>query len=269
MHGQFRAQVVPIPDYDVKTEIDSCQSQALITVNALDVIGAQMNLSWYLNGDLLADTISSTFVATQSGQYVIEVSYQFGGTDQPVICDTTLQIALPGNAVQYRLNVTAADCGINNGALEITVEGNSDAILTSLDGMALNKILEYDRLSEGQHLLTVKIGEYCTRDTVFIIPQNPCPVYIPNVFTPNNDGVNDVLHIGIPDQFIGHVRAFRIYDRWGTLIHSQADLPVGDIMWNGEANAIKQDPGVYIYVLEIEFDNGNIEILSGDVSIVR
>jgi gliding motility-associated-like protein len=71
-----------------------------------------------------------------------------------------------------------------------------------------------------------------------------CPIHIPNVFTPNTDGTNDIFEIyGLPENF-----DLVIYDRWGMLVF-QSDSPTN--MWNGKIGnegAIASD-GVYYYIL--------------------
>jgi gliding motility-associated-like protein len=267
--GQFQASVVPVPDFGIEIDIDSCQGQALITVDAGEIIGREVDLTWYLNGVLIQDAVDPFYITKKTGLYNIEVSYNFEGVAQPIVCDTSIFIELPGSMLEYDLHIIPTDCGVNNGALQIAIDGDPNELFTSIDGMLPQHIYIYDQLSAGSHLLTVSDDDYCSFDTTFIIPQNPCRVYIPNAFSPNDDGINDILRIGVPDKFLGQIRAFRIYDRWGSLLHKQMNLPVDEIMWDGKLNSVRLDPGVYIYMLEVEFGNGNIEILSGDISIVR
>lgn len=76
-----------------------------------------------------------------------------------------------------------------------------------------------------------------------------CPFYeIPNVFTPNNDGKNDVLR-PFPYRFIDHIK-LRIYNRWGQLVYETTDL---NILWDGKIQDTKTDcaEGVYFYTCDI------------------
>ena len=76
-----------------------------------------------------------------------------------------------------------------------------------------------------------------------------CSYYeLPNVFTPNGDGVNDILHPG-PYKFVDHID-LKIFNRWGTLVFETTDP---DINWNGRiANSNKKvSPGVYYYVCDV------------------
>jgi gliding motility-associated-like protein len=97
-----------------------------------------------------------------------------------------------------------------------------------------------------------------------------CPAYsLPNVFTPNNDGYNDLL-IPFPYEFVEKVD-FRLYNRWGKLVFQTADP---DIKWNGENQhtGMVSAVGVYYYVCDVwERRLGGLvkRTLTGFVHLVR
>lgn len=75
----------------------------------------------------------------------------------------------------------------------------------------------------------------------------PCavPIYIPNVFSPNGDGINDVLYAQGLD-FEG--LSLKVYDRWGGLVYSTKQQP---LRWLGEsASGAAVSTGVYVLVFE-------------------
>ncbi|MDX2133148.1 MAG: gliding motility-associated C-terminal domain-containing protein [Saprospiraceae bacterium] len=95
-------------------------------------------------------------------------------------------------------------------------------------------------------------------------------VYIPNVFLPDKNGVNDVLTVyGGPD--VRQVKAFRVYNRWGALVFEALSFAPNDesMGWDGRENGVPAGPGVFVYYAEIEFIDGETEVFKGDVSIVR
>lgn len=94
-------------------------------------------------------------------------------------------------------------------------------------------------------------------------------VYIPNVFNP--DGVDNALFRIFGGQDVRLVRTFRIYDRWGALVHSVERFTPDDLSagWSGVVNGEKATPAVFIYFAEIEFIDGEVEIFTGDVTLMR
>ncbi|MEI6123721.1 MAG: gliding motility-associated C-terminal domain-containing protein [Bacteroidota bacterium] len=88
-------------------------------------------------------------------------------------------------------------------------------------------------------------------------------MYIPNIFSPNGDGANDVLFVrGQNIQTID----FRIYNRWGNQVFATKTITQG---WDGTFQQKECEVAVYYWVAEIGFTNGEVVIKKGDVSLVR
>ena len=101
-----------------------------------------------------------------------------------------------------------------------------------------------------------------------LCPPEPEPikdplVYIPNIFSPNGDGQNDILYIR--GQGIDAVHIM-IYNRWGEKVFESSDIGKG---WDGTFKGKKCPAGVYFYVGDITFKNGEKLVRKGDVSLVR
>ena len=96
-------------------------------------------------------------------------------------------------------------------------------------------------------------------------------VYVPNAFSPNGDGINDVLVIFAKANQISQARSFKIFTRWGELVFEAADFPPNDFThgWDGMHRGRKLDAGVYAWFAEVELVNGEREVLKGDVVLVR
>jgi len=104
--------------------------------------------------------------------------------------------------------------------------------------------------------------------TVFV--QDKGRVFVPNVFSPNNDGINDLLtlnaHTGV-----AFVKQFRIMDRWGNQVFGVENIDPHNqqIAWDGKFGGNDMNPAVYAYILEVELITGRIEIHSGDITLLR
>jgi gliding motility-associated-like protein len=96
-------------------------------------------------------------------------------------------------------------------------------------------------------------------------------VFIPSVFSPNGDGNNDIFFInGDPDQIIT-VKQFRIFDRWGAVVHEVTDFAPNDpnTGWDGHGRNGGVNPGVFTYMAEIEFIDQISLMYYGDVTVVK
>ena len=86
-----------------------------------------------------------------------------------------------------------------------------------------------------------------------------CAIYIPNAFSPNGDGENDMFKITAesPSAYL-----LKIYDRWGNKVFESKDINEG---WNGN----NLNKGVYVYYLELNLPTGNSLIKNGNISLIK
>jgi gliding motility-associated-like protein len=96
------------------------------------------------------------------------------------------------------------------------------------------------------------------------------PVFIPNIFSPNNDGTNDVLMIH-GSKVIKIVKRFQIFDRWGELLTGFANFSPDNpaFGWDGTVRGKDAMPGVYTYYAEIEYLDGESEMIKGEITLMR
>jgi hypothetical protein len=124
-------------------------------------------------------------------------------------------------------------------------------------------------LQDVQYILRVN-NEVC-RDTAVIdvLVDKTRRIYIPNVFSPNGDGVNDYFYVQSPDP--GRIRSFTVYDRWGSVLTDIDDSVLNDLLsgWDGRSKGELLNSGVYLYFMQIEFLDGEVEEFVGTVTILR
>ncbi len=94
--------------------------------------------------------------------------------------------------------------------------------------------------------------------------------YIPNIFSPNLDGINDIFTV-YSDKGAGMVNFLKIYDRWGELIfESRSFEPNNESKgWNGTFNGKVLNPGVYVYMTEVQSKNKIKKLLKGSITLIR
>ena len=117
----------------------------------------------------------------------------------------------------------------------------------------------------GYYSTTVTIGGCSASDTVFVA--NDCYMDLPNVFTPNGDGVNDYFY---PRQYLTKgitTFSMNIYNRWGQKLFETESIDGRG--WDGRFNGKEQPEGVYVYIIEVSFKDGQKEHHQGNVTLMR
>jgi gliding motility-associated-like protein len=94
-------------------------------------------------------------------------------------------------------------------------------------------------------------------------------LFIPNTFTPNGDGQNDVFYPR--GAGMDKVQSFRIYNRWGEVVYQKTSFDLNDqnTGWDGSFKGNQLPPDVFVWVLDAICDDGKILTLKGDVTIIR
>lgn len=88
-------------------------------------------------------------------------------------------------------------------------------------------------------------------------------IFVPNTFTPNGDGRNDLLNVY--GNYIASAE-FRIFNQWGELIFYTTDHTKG---WDGTHKGKAQPIGVYAYTLKVVLQDNTIKIKTGSINLIR
>jgi gliding motility-associated-like protein len=87
-------------------------------------------------------------------------------------------------------------------------------------------------------------------------------IYVPNAFSPNGDDINDVYQIyPLGAKYI----SLRIFDRWGERIFESLDGQG----WDGRYKGKIQEPGVYVYMVDVTFNDGYTAHDKGSLTLIR
>jgi gliding motility-associated-like protein len=94
-------------------------------------------------------------------------------------------------------------------------------------------------------------------------------VFLPNTFTPNGDGQNDIFYIR--GRGIKTIKVFRIFNRWGEQVFERTDLNTEDPSsgWDGRYKGVPLNPDVFIYYAEMVCDTNEPFTLKGNVTLLR
>ena len=123
-----------------------------------------------------------------------------------------------------------------------------------------------NNIDSFHYTVSATTPEGCTGSngiTVFIYKTLP-DIFVPTGFTPNGDGLNDVLKPIMAG--IAQFRFFRIFNRWGQLLFETAQQGKG---WNGTINGTPQPTGTYLFSAAGVDYTGHLVEKKGTVVLIR
>ena len=107
-------------------------------------------------------------------------------------------------------------------------------------------------------------------DNIIIRVNKDRNIFIPNAISPNFDGINDkfIIYGGVG---VANINMIRIFDRWGDMVYENGSLQLNssDEAWDGSYNNQMMNDQVLVYVIEVLFTDGEIEIFKGDLTLMR
>jgi|LakMenEpi03Aug12_release.lakeMendotaPanAssembly.Ray.scaffolds.fasta_scaffold12861_7 gliding motility-associated-like protein len=166
----------------------------------------------------------------------------FAGNDTVIVKENTIQFQGSG-AVDYFWNPSSflSNANISNPTAYYPDSGRYTYIL---QGTTANGCIGYDTMN-----VIVATGPY---------------VSVPNAFTPNSDGNNDIFRILAAGY--RKLNSFKIFNRWGQLLYASTDFRKG---WDGRQNGRDCDVGTYFWILNATDLNGVNKTIKGDVTLLR
>ncbi len=216
-----------------------------------------------------------------------EVNGLFGGEqvmyfqdDNQCIFTDTVDVYSPPPLV---IDIFPADTLIELGEMvelsfTTTAQGTFDFEWTSSPGyqvtcdscFVLDSIMPFDNVEFYIDLVEIEKG--CTgKGKAVVRVREEDFIYIPNAFSPNNDGQNDFFTVYGQENVIAEIESFSIFDRWGNMVFLNENfLPnQNEEGWDGFVQGDKAPPAVYIYKAEIKYINGKTKIFHGDLTLLR
>ncbi len=192
-------------------------------------------------------------------------------------CNVSLQFVIPPSD-----NITIAaiaDTTIEAGnSMEVIVQTNRTLQQLIIAEMRYNGNLlctdcldfVFEPTESGVLVIQLEDDSGCSITTQFRITiQVNINVFFPTGFSPNGDGINDYF-TAFGGQNVSRVNYLKMFDRWGEEIFVLEDFPPGErIGWDGNFKGKELNPGVYIYVSEIQFLNGDKKLFAGEVTLFR
>jgi gliding motility-associated-like protein len=201
----------------------------------------------------------STIVVSKSGTYIVNVDM-----GSCILSDTVVVIKMSN--VDTYLPTDTTICDGTNYNVEIPIPGK---FLWNTGSS--NNIIEISK--EG--LYSVQIENQCGtfNHTFNVMTQEcDCQIHTPNIFSPNNDAVNDEMKFYMDCQYPYQIKSLKIYDRWGNMVFEQIKNINNEISWSGKFNGNLLSSGLYCWVINFTYlDSGReiSKIKSGNVTIIH
>ncbi len=197
-----------------------------------------------------------------NGQYTLTIKTGIDGNTLSDICGNTVQdnyklTYMVTNIPTVNLGNDTALCDGETITFDVTSpnatyywSNGSQAPIVSIDDYPVLLWVYVDK--DGCH----------AKDSIKI--ESACSVFVPNAFSPNGDGYNDVF--GVISTQLNSYELF-IYDRWGTRVFYAYNIK--DV-WDGtDGWGVPYPMGVYVYYIKGTFRNGEIFSKTGSVSLLR
>ncbi|TWF45609.1 gliding motility-associated-like protein [Chitinophaga polysaccharea] len=117
--------------------------------------------------------------------------------------------------------------------------------------------------------VTNRFGCVSTDDVAIKLVCDEGNVFIPNSFSPNGDGQNDVFYVR--GKGMQTIRRFRVFNRWGQLVFERLNANTNDPAagWDGRFNGTPLNPDVFVYYVEVVCDKGAVNLLKGNITLIR
>ena len=203
--------------------------------------------TWFFNGDIIPNQTNYNFVVNAEGIYTVEVKNSNG-----CISVRTITVSASDIAAIEEIQITDLS---NNNSIVVLVSGLGD-YRYSLDGIMYQESNIFTELDPGLYTVYIKDMNGCG-----VVSENVSLLGIPNFFTPNGDGVNDIWNIkGILNYSNSKIIIY-VYDRYGKLL-AQTNPREG---WDGTYYGHLLPSTDYWYVVELE----NGRVVKGHFSLKR
>jgi gliding motility-associated-like protein len=206
------------------------------------------------------DSLSATTFPDANSIFEVQLSNDAG-------CLISESIEVQVSNMIHTDSVTISECNESTGEIFISsIGGLGQYTYSMVDSGWVNLTGEFLDLAPGFYSISVFDETECFSLLEYEVTEDTCAleIFIPNVFTPNGDDVNEAFQIELDG---GEDPLMRIYNRWGRLIYETKDVQNG---WNGQVAGFNASEGTYFYVVQVtEAINNELRTFKGTMSLLR
>ncbi|MFK7979665.1 MAG: gliding motility-associated C-terminal domain-containing protein, partial [Saprospiraceae bacterium] len=236
----------------------------------IDATGGSAPFEYSLDGIIFQPT--ATLESLPAGDYMVivkdsracEVPSENIRVTEPAEFLVTANVDAPITKLGFTINLSAETT---------TNDGGVNFVWAIPDSIVCNNCPNFSTVPPGSTTYTVTAvnSDNCqSTASVDVAVSLDRPVYIPNIFSPNGDGINDEFFIPFSPAMT-EVKELRIYDRTGALVYEAFDIVQGEEIlkaWDGEFNGTKIRQGVFVISAQIGFVDGQVLPYQSDVTLI-
>ncbi|MEL6986847.1 MAG: gliding motility-associated C-terminal domain-containing protein, partial [Bacteroidota bacterium] len=254
----------------IEIEDDDCSNEASgsITINPIDDGNAPF--TFIINEIAYTENLLSNLSA---GRYAIQIIDANGctlDTIANILAPTNFELSLP-SILNFSLtdeNILAASVNISEASIQ-SIQWSPSENLSCSD--CLTPVLMNPEITN--YTIEVMDINGCINSRSIEILFNPeFNIFIPNVFSPNGDNINDYFDVQFSDNVSLLNLTMQVFDRWGNKVFDRSQLQNAGTseFWDGRFKGERMNPGVYIYIIKAELIDQERPIqLSGDITLIR
>jgi len=268
-------------EVDIKANNQACAADLAFEIPHRDGFTYQ----WYKNGiAIIGETTAKLEQPNGKGEYQIRVENEKGcKISEPyshnppskfiqatqTICRGTSylfgnqEITTEGNYLDTLKTINNCDSIIR---LEVKLE---DSVQVQFSAKIFREEIYNiggDRLNKpGKYIKTIPSYNGC--DSTIFLNLEYYSIFIPNAFSPNDDGINDIFAV-YGGEDLRLVSNLEIYNRWGNLMYQGIDLRSGE-GWNGNTNRMPAPNAVYVYKATLMMEEEKEKSLQGMFTLIR
>lgn len=248
------------------------------TIRVDTVIGGTPPLLYSLNDNPFLT--HSVFSNLGPGDYTITVQDAIGCESEITFSiaepdELTVELVIIANEIPVPFGDSVQLLALSNYAPQFlnSVEWSPADNIPICDETNITDCLSIFVTPTGQTVYTVRVEHIngcAASDNGEVYVSKEKGLYIPSAFSPTNrDGVNDIFRIYANMEQVVEIRSFTIINRWGEMMHQvQNFLPIDDSHgWNGHFRGKPLNPNVFVFMVEVEYFDGSIELIKGDVTL--
>ncbi len=245
-----------------------CHGESNGVLEIFKTVGGFGPFNYTLNGMAIQSLLEEDLSV---GKYNLEVKDQFDCTYK-----VEFEISEP-ERVEVRTPVELSIAF--NESTDLTFVSNypnseiAEVLWTNSKGDVLGNDLSLSYSSDFSDIIYVDITTLngcAARSEIKINVDTELKLYFPNIFSPNNDGVNDRLEI-FKNKIPANMNKIVIFDRYGNKVYEAKDFAfeTNTDGWDGTFNGKEAETGVYILIIELTDFSGKNQIIKKDLTLVR